>query len=180
MEWYNPRTLWQPSVSWLYLWSFPITFKTHVIKLKESLSARSALLCKLSTSCWGANPATIRSTALTLCFSAAEYACAVWERSAHAKKIDPVLNTRCRSITGCMKPTKTDDIHSLRHPPPRCKNGGCIQKKNFSGRWKMKDNPFILQRLRSRRSFLATVFTLKSIVSTECMKLCDDRLRESE
>ncbi|XP_071476748.1 uncharacterized protein [Diadema antillarum] len=90
-----------------------LTFKSHVMKLKGKVSARNTLLRKLITSLWGANPTTIRSTALALCFSAAEYACAVWERSTHAKKIDPVLNTSCRCITGCMKPTKTDDIYIL-------------------------------------------------------------------
>ena len=35
---------------------------------------------------------TLRTTALALCFSTAEYTCPVWERSAHAAKIDSSLN----------------------------------------------------------------------------------------
>ena len=53
------------------------------------------------------------TTALELSFSAAEYACPVWERSAHACHLDPVLNESCRLITGCLKPTNTSNLHLL-------------------------------------------------------------------
>ena len=161
-----------------------LTFKTHVTKLKGKVSARNTLLRKLSTSCWGANPTTIRSTALALCFSAAEYACAVWERSAHAKKIDPVLNTSCRYITGCMKPTKIDDIYILSGIAPPDVRRAVTSKKERLRQMEDERHPLfghavIPQRLKSRRSFLATVPPLESNVATERLKLWDDRLRES-
>ena len=56
---------------------------------------------------------TLRSTALTLCYSTAEYACSVWERSAHPKKSDPAINATCLVVTGCMKPTPTDSLYIL-------------------------------------------------------------------
>ena len=46
------------------------------------------LLGKLSNSKWGANASTIRTTALTLSYSIAEYASPVWARSSHAQKLD--------------------------------------------------------------------------------------------
>ena len=52
----------------------------------------------------GTDARTIRTTALALCFSAAEYASPVWSRSAHAPKIDPALNLSGRAITGCLRP----------------------------------------------------------------------------
>ena len=55
----------------------------------------------------------LRASALALSYSAAEYACPVWERSAHAKRLDPVLNESCRLITGCLKPTNADNLHLL-------------------------------------------------------------------
>ena len=79
------------------------------MKTKKKVSARNSILKKLANSKWGTDASTIRTTALALCYSAAEYACPVWGRSAHAPKIDPSLNSACRAITGCLKPTKVDD-----------------------------------------------------------------------
>jgi len=47
----------------------------------------------------------VRTTALSLCFSAGEYASAVWCHSVQAKKLDIALNETCRIITGCLKNT---------------------------------------------------------------------------
>ena len=53
----------------------------------------------------------IRHTALALCYLAAEYACHVWGRSTHVKKMDLVFNMVCIAITGCLKPTQVDDLY---------------------------------------------------------------------
>ena len=55
----------------------------------------------------------LRTSALALSYSAAEYASPVWVRSAHIKRLDPVLNESCRLITGCLKPTNVDNLHLL-------------------------------------------------------------------
>ncbi|KAJ3582991.1 hypothetical protein NHX12_000017, partial [Muraenolepis orangiensis] len=83
---------------------------THTEKTKCKVSARNNIIRKLTGTTWGANPQTLKSTALALCYSAAEYACPVWERAAHAKKLDPALNASCRLITGCLKSTPTDRL----------------------------------------------------------------------
>ena len=59
------------------------------------------------------NYMTLHATALALSFSTAEYAFPAWERSTHAKKLDPALNESCRCITGCLKPTNTNDLYIL-------------------------------------------------------------------
>ena len=41
----------------------------------------------------------IRTTALALCYSVAEYAAPAWQRSHHANVLDSELNTACRAIT---------------------------------------------------------------------------------
>ena len=79
-----------------------LTYRVHVEKLRAEVAVRNNVLHKLSNSKWGAHPATICSTALALCYSTAEYAYPVWSRSAHAKKINPMLNESCRCITGCL------------------------------------------------------------------------------
>ena len=80
---------------------------------------RNNLVRKLSNSKWGANASTIRTTALALCYSVAEYAAPVWARSSHAQKPNPELNSACRAVTGCLKPTNVEDLYLLaevRHP----------------------------------------------------------------
>ena len=78
-----------------------LIFEEHITKIKAKVSTGNSILIKLTTSKWGASPPVLRTTALALSFSAAEHACSVWERSAHACHLDPVLNESCRLITGC-------------------------------------------------------------------------------
>ena len=84
-----------------------LSYKAHIEKTKKKVGTRNNIIRKLRTSKWGATPTTLRSSALALCYSAAEYACPVWERSNHAKKLDATLNETCRMITGCLKPTNS-------------------------------------------------------------------------
>ena len=76
-----------------------LSYKAHIEKAKKKVGTRNNIIRKLRTSKWGATPTTLRSSALALCYSAAEYACPVWERSTHAKKLDATLNETCRMIT---------------------------------------------------------------------------------
>ena len=66
----------------------------------------------ISNSKWNANLATIK-TALALSYSTVEYACPMWERSAHAHKINPVFNDAYCSITGCLQQSNIDNLHLL-------------------------------------------------------------------
>ena len=71
------------------------------------------LLGKLSNSKWGANVNTLRTTALTLSYSLAEYAAPIWARSPHAQKLNTELNSARRAVTGCLKPTNVEDLYLL-------------------------------------------------------------------
>ena len=57
-----------------------LSFKEHVAKLRKKISSRNNLLGTLANSSWGADPDTLRSTAMALCYSTAEYCAAVWGR----------------------------------------------------------------------------------------------------
>ena len=74
-----------------------LSYSTHITKVKAQTAARNNVLRKLANSKWGTHPSTIKTTALAPCYSTTEYACPVWERSAHAHKVDPVLNDACRA-----------------------------------------------------------------------------------
>ena len=81
------------------------SYKEHMHNTKMKVATCNNLLRKLSNSKWEANASTIRTTALALCYSVAEYAAPVWTRSTHAQKLNPELNSACRAVTGCLKPT---------------------------------------------------------------------------
>ena len=88
---------------------------------------------KLSSSNWGTNASTIRTTALALSYSLAEYAAPVWARSAHAYKLDSELNSACRAFTGCLKPTNVDELYLLTGiAPPGIRPDVCarVEKAN--------------------------------------------------
>ncbi|KAI8515700.1 hypothetical protein Bbelb_065130 [Branchiostoma belcheri] len=90
-----------------------LSFKEHVNKLRKKVSSRNNLLSNLANSSWGADPNTLKQTALALCYSTAAYCAAVWERSPHAHKVDVELNRACRTITGNLKATPLSALYIL-------------------------------------------------------------------
>jgi len=77
----------------------------HLTKTAGKLKNRNNLLMKLAGSTWGASANTLRSSALTLCYSAAEYCAPVWSRSAHTSRVDVQLNSTMRLISGTLRST---------------------------------------------------------------------------
>ena len=61
----------------------------------------------------GVGAKTLRIATLSLVYSTAEYCAPVWCRSAHTRLIDSVLNDALRIVTGCLRPTPTDDLRIL-------------------------------------------------------------------
>ena len=68
---------------------------------------------RLAGSGWGAGAKTLRTAALSLVYSTAEYCAPVWCRSAHTRLIDSVLHDALRIVTGCLRPTPTDYLPVL-------------------------------------------------------------------
>ena len=105
-----------------------LNYKQHILNTKMKVATRNNLLKKLADSKWGTNARTIRTTALALCYSTAEYAASVWTRSSHANKLNPVLNQACRAITGCLKPTNVEDLHLIAGiAPPDIRREVCAE-----------------------------------------------------
>ena len=90
-----------------------LSYRSHILSTKAKVNTRNNILRKLTNSKWGCTPHTLRTSTLALCYTAAEYACPVWSRSVHASKLDPALNNACWTITGCLKPTNTSNLHLL-------------------------------------------------------------------
>ena len=135
------------------------------MNVKAKSAARNNVLRKLANSKWGTHPSTIKTTALALCYSTAEYACPVWERSAHAHKVDPVLNDACRAITGCLQPTNVENLYLLAGiTPPAVRMSVTAQREREKqvnhNRHPLHGHNLPRKRLKSRNSFV-TAFTFR-------------------
>lgn len=95
-----------------------LSFKDHLTKTAEKLKSRNNIIQKLCGSTWGALTSTLRSSALGLVYSAAEYCAPVWINSAHVKKVDAQLNNTMRMITGTIRSTPTQWLPVLSNIPP--------------------------------------------------------------
>ena len=110
---------------------------------------------------------TIKTSALALCYSTAEYCAPVWARSCHAAKVDVELNHTCRTITGNLKPTPLSSLYCLASiAPPSIRRETLAKserdKQMTDNRHPMYGHQQVQQRLKSRKSF-ATVSGLQGL-----------------
>ena len=92
------------------------------------VATRNNLIKKLANSWWGTNARTIRTSALALCYSTAEYAAPVWEMSAHAHLLNPELNQAWRAITVSLKTTNVENLYLLAGiAPPEIRRNVCAR-----------------------------------------------------
>ena len=123
-----------------------LSYKEHMHNTKMKVATRNNLLRKLSNSKWGANASTIRTTALALCYSVAEYAAPVWARSSHAQKLNPELNSACRAVTGCLKPTNVEDLYLLAGiAPPDIRRDVCARVGKRPNRKPMRHTLYMVR-----------------------------------
>ena len=60
---------------------------------------------------WGrGDTTTLRIATLALIHSTSEYCASVWSRSAHTRLIDQPIDDALRLMTGCLRPTPTDNL----------------------------------------------------------------------
>ena len=76
--------------------------KREAVKSKVT---RVALIRSLADMTWVASTKMLRISSQALVFSTAEYCAPVWCRSPHANKVDMVINSTLRIISGCLKLT---------------------------------------------------------------------------
>ena len=67
---------------------------------------------------WGNDAKTLRTAALALTYSAAEYGSQVWCNSAHVKKVDTQLHSVMRVISGTVKSTQLQWLPVLTNIAP--------------------------------------------------------------
>ena len=81
-----------------------LTFCHHLVALHKKLSLRVTLLRRLVGSGWGADTKTLRTAALSLVHSTADYCASVHEHSTHVCFINSMLNDALSIVTGCLHP----------------------------------------------------------------------------
>ena len=82
-----------------------LTYHDHLMKTAAKVRTRNNIISRLAGLTWGAQTSTLRTAALALCSSVAEYCAPVWCRSAHVILVDVQLNTTLRTITGTLRST---------------------------------------------------------------------------
>ena len=160
-----------------------LCYKTHIEKTKMKVNARNNIIRKLANSKWGCKASTLRPSCLALCYSAAEYACPVWARSAHAPKLNPALHDCCRIISGCLKPTNLDSVHLLAGiaPPHIRRTVACRMERTrqtTDDRHQLFHHQPAASRLKSRKGFMLTVTPLDSSASSSRLQLWKDSLTD--
>ncbi|UYV68046.1 hypothetical protein LAZ67_5002899 [Cordylochernes scorpioides] len=95
-----------------------LTSRQHLEKTRDKLKTRNNIMTRLAGTTWGCGADTLRTTALALVYSVAEYCAPVWERSSHTDSIDAQLNQTMRLITGNMRPTPIDWLPYLSNIAP--------------------------------------------------------------
>ena len=89
-----------------------LTFRHHLEALRKKLSTRVVLLRQLAGSGWSAVAKTLHISAFSLVYSA-EYCTPVSCRNTHTRFFDSILNDALRIVTGCLRPTPTEDLPVL-------------------------------------------------------------------
>ncbi|KAF0721713.1 Uncharacterized protein FWK35_00024114 [Aphis craccivora] len=111
-----------------------LTYKHHIENTAVKLKTRNNIIHKLAGSSWGAAMPTLRTSALALVYSAAEYASPVWLNSSHCSKIDVQLNHSMRIISGTVKSTPIEWLPVLCNilpPHIRRKKAACREWSKY-------------------------------------------------
>ena len=87
-----------------------LTFRHYLEALNKKLCTRVVLLRRLVGSGWGAGTKTLLISAPSLVYLTAEYCVPVWCHSTLTRLIDSILNDALRIVTGCLRPTPTEDL----------------------------------------------------------------------
>ena len=131
-----------------------LTYRPHLEALRKKLCARVSLLSRLARTGWGASAKTLRTAALFLVYSNADYCAPVWCRSAHARLIDSVLNVALRTVTGCLRPTPSVYLPVLSsiQPAELCRQGATLSLADHSSLDPDHESQDVCrERLKSRR-----------------------------
>ena len=110
-----------------------LTYRTHIEDTSQKLKSRVSIIRKLTGTGWGASQSVVlRISALSLCYSVAEYAAPVWMRSAHAPKEDTQLNEVMRLISRAIRSTSLNWLPTMNNIAPPMVRRETANQKSFN------------------------------------------------
>lgn len=147
-----------------------LSYRKHLENTAAKLRTRNNILHKLCGTTWGSSANTLRTSAIGLVYSAAEYSAPVWINSAHTHRVDVQLNNTMRIVSGTLKSTPIHWLPVLSHiPPPDLRRKTALLREYE----KIQDNPLLpihadvndldKNRLRSRRPPMRTAKELDAL-----------------
>ena len=90
-----------------------LSYRKYLKETAAKVTARCNLLKTLATVNLGADFNTLRASAVSMCYSVAEYCSSVWSGSVRCTKLDVSLNECMRLISGCIKSTPSEILPIL-------------------------------------------------------------------
>ena len=141
--------------------------------MRDKVKSRCNIISKLAGTDWGAPAPVLRTSAIALVYSVAEYCVPVWGRCAHVQHVDTQLNIAMRTVSGALRPTNINWLPVLSNiEPPQIRRATLQEYKKAHQLTDCVPIKEILReptmsRLRSRRPFVAEAARLASLNQTE-------------
>ena len=96
-----------------------LTYKKHTENVREKVKSRCNIISKLAGTDWRAPAPVLRTSAIAVVYSVAEYCVPVWGRCALVQHVDTQLNIAMRTVSGALRPTNINwqPVLSIIEPP---------------------------------------------------------------
>ena len=143
--------------------------------MRDKVKSRCNIISKLAGTDWGAPAPVLRTFAIALVYSVAEYCVPVWGRCAYVQHVDTQLNIAMRTVSGALRPTNINWLPVLSNiePPQIRRDRATLQEYKKAHQLtdcvpikEMLREP-TMSRLRSRRASVAEAARLVSLNQTE-------------
>lgn len=157
-----------------------LSFKEHCLATKKKVIARNNIIRRLTGTTWGAQAHVLRTSAIALSLSAAEYSSTVWKNSSHSHHVDVAINDAVRSVTGCLKPTPVEKVYKIAGiAPPVIRRQVAAEterlKQANDPRHPLYGHNIQRTRLKSRKSFIQTTIQCPTTPETRRLQLWEQK-----
>ena len=152
-----------------------LTYRKHTENVRDKVKSRCNIISKLAGTDWGAPAPVLRTSAIALVYSVAEYCVPVWGRCAHVQHIDTQLNIAMRTLSGALRPTNINwlpVLSNIEPPQIRCDRATLLEYKKaqqLTDRVPIKEilREPPMSRLKSRRPFVIEAARLANLNQME-------------
>ena len=93
-----------------------LTYKIQRENVRDKVKSRCNIISKLAGTDWGAPAPVLRTPAMALVYSVAEYCVSVW--GTYVQHVDTQLNIAMRTVSGALRPTNINWLPVLSNIEP--------------------------------------------------------------